>query len=276
MPSDFDFEDVDLAAVPDKQSATAASEEVKAVVLPLLAQANLDSDTGTDIGAEEASEPMDELTRKMLKSQYYWELMQQTFFDEPDEVSEEVEAEIQGFLRSRVHELMGVSGPKKRGRKPAVQPVSSAPAPRLAPRPKLVPRKKAKVTKSEMPSTPTQSSYTGQDVVQEFTSPEGEKKIRVFKKLLDKETGREYYLGYDKTESGLVADGNKYYMATNAAGTKYFRVMSQQTLPLNVQNAIPMSPAAIEVQSQIHARQTLASVKKNSLLDAALGLALKS
>jgi hypothetical protein len=113
MPSDFDFADTD-AEVPETPKPTPVAAKLVATDNRPLAE------------EPEAEIELDETERKMLKLQYYWELLGIQLFETDDPIAIEIEEEVRAYIKARVNEMMGGGAPKKRGRKPAVPP---APAP---------------------------------------------------------------------------------------------------------------------------------------------------
>jgi hypothetical protein len=209
----------------------------------------------------------------MMQAQYYWDIMRMSLFDNPDEVALQVEDEVRQFAKTRLAALIGTqaTAPKKRGRPAKAAPAIRTPqvAPRTAPRVVSRPR-------NAPVAAPLGSKELSEEIAQEIVASDGQKKKKIYKKFVDTESGREYYLGYDVHDNNeRVGDGNKYERALGATGGTYFRVISQQALPNGVKINIPLNSQQIEAQSYAHSRATLDSIKKhNSLMDAALNAVL--
>lgn len=257
MPIDFDFKDVELDTTEPEQPA---EEPVVVLARPVYRPAPVAS-------PEPEPEPMDELEVRMAKAQYYWDLMRAELFSDPDEIALEVEAEIRSFVKTRLAELMGTVT-KKRGRKPAQTKV----IPRA--RPKVAPRVATAAPRTAAPQTPERDEE--EDVVQEIVAPDGSKRVKIYRKMVDAESGRVYYMGYDRIGNKATSDGNRYELGVNSQGGQFFRVFSQQFIPPDQKMVKPMTAADISAASQRHAAETMEAIRKgNSVLAAAVALAQK-
>lgn len=285
MPFDFDDEQMPTEAPPEPSVKTIAAvapppAPPKPPRRPVVAQ---------------GEDPDDELERKMLKMQYYWDIIGNPIFpDTDDEIALEVELEVQAFVRGKLAEVMG-SGQKKRGRKPAPMTVFENKGRRATTRANegrgggLREAARPSVRQSLMASragpqtsvtaVPKGSEATGVEIIQEVTDPNGFKMQRTYRQVLDKASGRSYYLCYVKgsMDNAEYGDGNKYELGNNANGGQYFRVISEQTLPDGVASVKPMTLEAITAASEAHANATMNAIRnsKNNLLSAAIQTALK-
>jgi hypothetical protein len=219
---------------------------------------------------------------------YYRDLATAPLFaDTDDPAAIEVEIEVQDFCRGRIRELMG-QGQKRRGRKPAPITVFENKGRRATGRVEEGRgggrRDASRARPVRGPLTPTVvlpkgAEPTGHAIVQEVTDPQGFKMQRTYRQMLDKASGKNYYLCYVKGSLDSVeqGDGNKYELGSNANGGQYFRVISEQTLPEGVESVKPMTLAAITAASRAHAEQTLAAINngKNTLLASAIAASLK-
>ena len=229
---------------------------------------------------------------KMAKMMYYRDVMNNVIFpDTDDPLAIEVEQEIQSFCQVRLREIM-YSGNKKRGRKPAPVTVFENKGRRATTRASegrggglrdaARPSVRGAVTAPKVEPVavaPTGTEMTGVEVIQEVTDPNGFKMQRTYRQVLDKASGRNYYLCYVKgsADTAEAGDGNKYELSANANGGQYFRVISEQTLPQGVASVKPMTLADITAASEAHANATMSAIRnsKNNLLAAAISTALK-
>ncbi len=260
MPSDFDFDDVDLEKVaPTKPVVTSVVEYAPAPVPEPSKTIPLPED-----------EEVDELTLRMTKAQYYWSLANARLLEEDDYIAAEVEAEVQGFVRERLAELMGSTAPKKRGR-PAKLPEPLPQRKVASVRPAPVKRRPA------AQAAPATARDAGVELTREITAPDGEKRTKVFKKFVDNESGREYYLGFDIADGKRVGDGLKYELATNAAGGTYFRTINQQTILTEAPKiGKAQYEAIVQQQAHQHAAAANAAIAKDpfgALISSAIQLA---
>lgn len=239
---------------------------------------------------EEVQDDEDATFDKIL---YYRDVAKNPIFpDTDDPIAIEVEVEIQDFCAARVRELMG-RGQKKRGRRPAPITVFENKGRRAttranegrggglrdAARPISRPTVRGAAAPAGAP-IPKGTEMTGNDIIQEVTDPNGFKMQRTYRQVLDRASGRSYYLCFvkgsmDNVETG---DGNKYELAGNQNGGQYFRVISEQTLPEGVSSTKPMTLEAITAASEAHANATMNAIRnsKNNLLSAAIQTALKT
>lgn len=229
---------------------------------------------------EEIVPELDPIEAKMLKLQFYWELLGADLFSTDDPLALEIEDEVRVFLRGRVEEVMG--GGKTRGRKKQqVTPPVSLPVRVAAPRPaRPISRARKNVSSpragrvgpsavaGEIPKTATD---TGIEIIHEVPTTEGGLIVKKYRKLVDNESGREYYLSFN--ENG-ESDGNKYTLIDGQNGNRIFRVISEQTLVGGATSKV-LSATAINQQSMTHATTTLESVKRNQMLGGALAHFLK-
>lgn len=280
MPSDFDFDDVDLDGVAKKpvepQPEPQPEAQPERVVVPM---SFYDSE-------EEEDEP-DELTVRMTKAQYYWALVNARLLEEEDDLAAEVEQEIQDFVRLRLSELVGASAPKKRGRPAKAAPKST---PKLTSRPPPV-RARPLVKSLGAVSRPAKSNaqesgatsgatFTGHELVREIETQDGQKIKKIYKKMVDKESGKEYYVCYDLRDGVQVGDGLKYEMTTNTSGGTYFRTINQQTvLTTPAKISKEQFEAQFQAQAQAHSAATLGAIGKSAfgnVLSSAIELAKRS
>lgn len=281
----FDFDDDQMSESPRQPEQPAATQAPttpspdthKKKAVRALVQAT------EEVGGydSELAQEMDEIEQKMAKAQYYWELMGAELLDPSDPLAVDVQNEVHQFLRQKLAELMGT--PKKRKKldnqlwRPteAVKRTLKRPAAKkwAGPAKPLPP-----------PEAPTPgSTSTGEEIVQSVVAPDGSTFERVYRKFVDTESGKEYYMAYAKDVTGtLVSDGNKYELAMNASGGRYFRVWSQQTLPASVKG-VAQTKAQLESESSAHAAASMAAMKSmldesggiGKLLGAAISLAQK-
>lgn len=277
MPFDFDDEQMQSELPPEPSVKTIAAIAPAPVPKPpkrvVTREENDDEDANLD---------------KIL---YYRDVAKNPIFpDSDDPVAIEVEIEIQDFCSARVRELMG-RGQKKRGRRPTPVTVFENKGRRAtsranegrggglrdAARPSV--RQSLATRASPAPTVPKGSEATGVEVIQEITDPNGFKMQRTYRQVLDKASGRSYYLCYVKgsMDNAEYGDGNKYELGNNANGGQYFRVISEQTLPEGVSSVKPMTLEAITAASEQHANITMNAIRnsKNNLLSAAIQTALK-
>lgn len=267
MPSDFDFDDVDLDSAAPPKPEPQPEPEPQQVVVPM-----------SFYSSEEEEDEPDELTIRMTKAQYYWSLVNSRLLEEDDDIAAEVEQEIQDFVRGRLAELVGgTASPKKRGR----------PAKKVAAIPAITPRPKVRTQKTNTRLTKTQESGaivgatpTGHQIIREIETQDGEKIKKIYKKMLDKESGKEYYVCYDLRNGVEVGDGLKYEMATNANGSTYFRTINQQTV-INTQPKMSREQfeAQIQAQAQAHSAATLGAIGRSpfgNILSSAIELSKRS
>lgn len=228
---------------------------------------------------EEAEEEVNEIDLRMAKAQYYWEIMGLDPFEDPDMASDEVWAEVQNFCRERLAELMGMKKLPKKGKKRGAVPALPVLKTTLRKPFKNLTKLRAKDRDaSKKASTPTPTTATSTEDSVEIETPlvGGGVKRKLYRRFIDKESTKEYWLGYDWSGSQWTGDGNKYFKSVNQAGTEYFRVLSQQTLPPGVTINVPLTSAQIEAQSYAHASQTMRALKKsNPLIANAVELSLK-
>lgn len=287
MPFDFDDEQMSSELPPEP---TVKTVNVVAAPKPKPPEAPKPMRTPTPVFDE-----ADEMEAKMAKMMYYRDVMNNVIFpDTDDPLAIEVEQEIQSFCQVRLREIM-YSGTKKRGRKPAPVTVFENKGRRAttrasegrggglrdAARPLVRggTNNQALAKAEPVAIAPTGTEMTGVEVVQEVTDPNGFKMQRTYRQVLDKASGRNYYLCYvkgsaDTTEAG---DGNKYELTANANGGQFFRVVSEQTLPQGMASVKPMTLQDITAASEAHANATMSAIRnsKNNLLAAAISTALK-
>lgn len=276
MPSDFDFDDVDLDGVAKKpvepQPEPQPEAQPERVVAPM---SFYDSE-------EEEDEP-DELTVRMTKAQYYWALVNARLLEEEDDLAAEVEQEIQDFVRLRLSELVGASAPKKRGRPAKAAPKLTSRPPPVRARPLV----KSLGAVSRPPKSNAQESgatsgatFTGHELVREIETQDGQKIKKIYKKMVDKESGKEYYVCYDLRDGVQVGDGLKYEMTTNSSGGTYFRTINQQTvLTTPAKISKEQFEAQFQAQAQAHSAATLGAIGKSAfgnILSSAIELAKRS
>ena len=206
----------------------------------------------------------DEIEMKMAKAQYYWELMgtQLLAESESDPAANEVESEVYAFIKARLATLMG-TGTKKVGRKPAPTPALN-----LKPKPR-VKQKRTLLGTVQNPAKPVSenllpqgSTETDEYITVETVLADGASTSKAYRKMVDNESGKTYYLGYDSRNGTLVADGNKYKLDVDVTGNNIFRVISQQSLPPGILG-VGSTKAGIEAASNAHATQTIQLIKQN-------------
>lgn len=229
-----------------------------------------------------AQEIEDELELKMAKMQYYWDVVGNPIFpDTDDEIAIEVENEIHAFVRGKLEELMG----RKKGRKQQAVVSNRTRRPSVERTPVVIRRAGVKTRTNRAPGSavktpdvPKGASSTGEAITQSIIDPNGFEMKRIYRQMLDRNSGRKYYLCYTLDSNGTeVGDGNKYELTVNANGGQYFRVISEQTLPEGITSVKPMTLAAISQASEQHAHATLSAIRNNknaSLLNAAIQTAL--
>lgn len=258
MPSDFDFEDVDLNPTP------AAKPEVPAPPAPV----QLEVGGSPDETPQEESEEIDELSARLLKSQHYWAVVNSDSIGDMDPnspLADEVMQEVRDFARERLMQLMGAAPTKKRGRPSKVKPMPKQPVKpvKFATKLPAIPRSKTATQKASV--TPATASDTGQEILRIIECEDGTKLTKAYRKLIDKESGKEYYMGYDVDRSGnRVPDGQRYKLETNAAGAQFFRVFNQQTV-LNAPQKLGKEQyeALFASQAQEAASKTLSAMRNS-------------
>lgn len=260
MPSDFDFDDVDLDSIKQTAPVQTATSAQALVEQPKWSNHQ-------PLAVEEEEEP-DELTIRMSKAHYYWTIVNSRLLEEDDRFAQEVEQEMQDFARERLAALMGATAPKKRGRPSKTQAKAPVSLPRT-----FVPRVSAQVAakpllKSSTPKTgdvPATAKDTGEEVLREIEMADGSKMTKVYKKVVDKDSGKVYYMGYDVGPGGRTSDGQKYTLEQNAAGGQFFRVFNQQTI-LKDQPRVGKEQyeAQIQAESERHAAATLGAIKSGA------------
>jgi hypothetical protein len=218
----------------------------------------------------------DEIETKMVKAQLYFELLGLDLFEdiEPElvPIADVVRAEFQTFVRQQIDALM--SKPRK-GKALKATPTKAPKSPLVA----LMKRKSRKTNDTPAPRPVGQAKTEGRspsvaaavqsaddiEMTDEYTTIETPYKdgngvmTKVYRKVIDRKTQKEIYLGFDMSDEGeLVPDGNKYIMYTE--GDKpIFRTITTQFVP---KERAPLNKAAFEAEMAQHAAQTINTVKK--------------
>lgn len=200
--------------------------------------------------AEEAEEEvvvMSEVEIRLEKAQYYQQLMKTQWFEEDNDIVNEVVEELKTFVRERMATLMGVGAPSKVGRPrkaKAALVVPEKPVLVTAPAVRSIKKKPLVAAKPTQAASTSTTKASGQTIT--IKGEDGVSKV--------------YRQSADNPDAWFDDENQRYTKVTNAVGGFYMRNITGQAAAGTVKPFPTQTADQLSQTSTMHATRTTSSM----------------
>jgi hypothetical protein len=194
--------------------------------------------------AEEEFVVMSEVEIRLEKAQYYQQLMKMQWFEENNNIVNEVVDELKTFVRERMATLMGVGAPSKVGRPRKAKATVAPEKPVLVTAPAVRPIKKKPLVAAKPTQAVSTTKASGQTIT--IKGEDGVSKV--------------YRQSADNPDAWFDDENQRYTKVTNAVGGFYMRNITGQAAAGTVKPFPTQTADQLSQTSTMHATRTTSSM----------------